>query len=162
MTYLLLTLEVPPSPVMGDTKNGNIIDLPPQDCLPSSNRNMWATLLARRISDPMPGSHTHLWVLLCTCVKLLGTDPSMPGSHTDLSLSQSTNNPPGSQCHHGQSSPKSHGSGCALSLAIADALRGEDHQQASMLPGSCCAVPVTAYAAPPTAYQLITSLQSKS
>ena len=125
VTSLLLTLEIHPSPVIGDTKKENITELPPQDCLPSSNPNMWVTLLAWCNWDPMLGSHTNPWVQLCTYVKPLVIDPSMPRSQTDLSLYLSTNNPPKPQRHHGQSSPKSH---YTIPLAIDDALWSEVRQ----------------------------------
>jgi len=69
---------------MKKDKNGDMTVLPPQDCLPSSNPNMWTNLVVRRNCDPMPGSHMNHWVMLCSCVNQPWMDSSMSGSQINL------------------------------------------------------------------------------
>lgn len=106
-------------------KKGIWQTLPPQDCLPSSNPHMSIVeAFATDIRIPYePLVHV-----------MPPSNPNMTGSHSHLYLNLLPVDPPGSQWHHGQSSPKSHGSDYALSLAIV--------------------------VAPSSEYQLITSLQS--
>lgn len=121
VTCLPPTLKVDPNHIIRNTRKRNITNARAPRFFLASNPNLWTNLVVQHNWDPMPRSHTNHWVMLCLYVNPSCTEPSMRGSQTDLWLYLSSTNPPGSQCHHGQSLPKSHGSNCALSQPIAAA-----------------------------------------
>ncbi len=76
LTWPSPVLEIHPGCTMKKNKNGDMIVLPPQDCLPSSNPNPWTNLVAQRHWDPMPESHTNHWSTSCLQAIETWLDPS--------------------------------------------------------------------------------------